>query len=181
MSLIEHIERALGQIERGWVSESLPGIQVVCVREQPTPGVASFSTLGLSDAFLAMPGGRAVRLELLRRCANSSWVRISSGRSCTWRRFSFAVGTPFSAETSFTCMVRFRLLRQPRRSMQPALSFPGRAIVVQRVDATHCVCVASAVVATECSFVRENGWEAFENALEVSGLDVFDLARDPVR
>src|SRR6185295_5135584 len=65
MNAAEHLERHLGPMERGWSSNSLPGVQVCLFRNQPSPGVITLTTLGLSSTVLAMSGDRNVRQELL--------------------------------------------------------------------------------------------------------------------
>ena len=65
MNSAQHLEHYLGRMERGWSSESLPGIQVCLFQDQPSPGVLTLTTLGLSNTVLSMNKVRRVRQELV--------------------------------------------------------------------------------------------------------------------
>lgn len=70
-SVIEHLEHYLGNISRGWSDRSLPSIQVVNFKDQPMDGIVTYSTLGLSEMELALPGERKIRQELVMSAHSS--------------------------------------------------------------------------------------------------------------
>lgn len=66
MTLISHLESTLGKIDQGWsFSDGTGSVQVVRFLDKPFDGVATYTTLGLSDHILSMPQGREVRQEFL--------------------------------------------------------------------------------------------------------------------
>src|SRR5262245_63025915 len=63
--VVAHLERHLGPIRRGWKGEDSSPIQVIPFGSQPSRGVTTYATLGLSNVPLVMPRGRQVRQELI--------------------------------------------------------------------------------------------------------------------
>ena len=66
MGISRHLESYLGPITMGWQPSGEPvGVQICLFRDQPIPGVLTYSTLGLSRHVLTLPGGRSVRQEFV--------------------------------------------------------------------------------------------------------------------
>lgn len=65
MNIAEHLERYLGRIDRGWSSDSLPGVQVCLFPDCPEQGLITLATLGLSNKVLGLGVGREVRQEII--------------------------------------------------------------------------------------------------------------------
>jgi hypothetical protein len=63
MSLTDHLESFLGEIDEAWKSDE--GIRVLRFRDQPVERMSTYVTLGLSDHVLPMSGERTVRQELV--------------------------------------------------------------------------------------------------------------------
>lgn len=69
MTIIDHLEKALGPIQQGWgeaetMSDSSK-IMVVRFANMPFKNTSTFATIGLGDAVLYLPDGRALRQELM--------------------------------------------------------------------------------------------------------------------
>src|SRR5215468_929280 len=66
MSIIEHIEETLRQIEEGWkLVAPQSGIKVVAFPRQPFDQTTTYVTIGLSDHLLTLGSAREVRQELI--------------------------------------------------------------------------------------------------------------------
>lgn len=77
--LVGHLESHLGAIDGAW-SETADGellaAKVLRFAGTPDRGLATFSTLGLSDRSLVMPSGRPVRQELVMCCEQRDEERV---------------------------------------------------------------------------------------------------------
>lgn len=177
-----HLERYLGHMDRGWQPVGEPvGVQVCLFAEQPIPGVVSYSTLGLSRHVLSMPGGRAVRQELL-----------------------FATHQRFEDENSSKLLfhVADAIIRAHRAVLRGEIIHLGYPIC--RGSRCHDLYVSLPVVFPEGfdtfsgtdpptvfawlfpitegekTMICTEGWSRFEDELERRDPDLFDLMRESI-
>lgn len=179
MSIIDHIEAFLGPINEGWkLSESSSGIKVIGFREQPFKGVVTYVTLGLSEHALPMPDNRNVRQELVF----SADERFDKG----------AIASFLATLAEFVLSKSQALLRgdvigpsAPIISGVP-LNAVYAAIPVVYDDgfATYKGTTPPTVLVwiiplheEEAEFVKRTGWSKFEEILEITEPDLWDLNR----
>lgn len=179
MTLITHIEKHLGKIDKGWVlkDEPLP-IQVVRFRNKPFEGITTYVTLGLSDNLLNLKEEKDVLQELV-----------------------FSAYDKYPSEQIASFMVTFAeyllskkrgLLRGdvvgPSSPLIPNVSVNGvyASIPVFFDDDFHIyeggqlstvLVWLLPLLDDECSFVKQNGWNSFEDMLESKDPDLLDLDR----
>jgi hypothetical protein len=176
----EHLERHLGPMEGGWSSASCPGVQICLFRNQPSAGVLTFATLGLSNTTLAMSQDRTVRQELL-----------------------LAVRDDRLAEEVAKLLfhVADLLIRRKGALLRGEVIHIGDSIGGGRADALYAaipVAFPQDLATLECSspptvvvwlvplqpaevaFVESCGWSEFEHRLEAADPDLFDLSRSSV-
>lgn len=51
MNAVEHLKQHLGEMERGWSTRSIPGVQVCLFRDQPIVGVMTIATLASATMY----------------------------------------------------------------------------------------------------------------------------------
>lgn len=177
--IVQHLEAHFGKIARGWGDAG--GIQVAQFPDQPQKGIVTYSTLGLSSIPLPMNQGRTVRQELI-----------------------FSVESSFDARSVASFLVTFaEYVRAQNRALL-------RGDVVGPSDPLIPGVRASAVYASlpvffdddvatyhgsspptvlvwliplppeDAEFVKAQGWESFEDKLEVASVDFWNLNRAPL-
>ncbi|MBC8733041.1 suppressor of fused domain protein [Paraburkholderia sp. UCT2] len=180
MTIIEHLETNLGLIAEGWKDDSATGdvLQVVRFADQPCKGASTFSTIGLSE----------------------SKVLLSKGKYCR-QEFIFAAWDSYPAAHVASFLLTFATyVRDQKRPLLrgdvvgPSVPLiPGVAadsiyatspvifpepLVCYDGDAIPTVIVwLVPLIEAECLFVKEHGWNRFEDALENANPDLFDLSR----
>ncbi len=182
MNLADHMERFLGRIETGWNEASdgpLP-YKLVCFNYK---GYRVLSTLGLSDHLLSSDvASKRWRQELI------FVVNESTGRAdevltilsnvasvCLSRHAGLARGQLVGPYDINLHGKVFPYLYSTSASFlpdefSPVLTERGRVGFVWLVPITR----------SEADFVRMNGWELFEDLLEMSEADLGDPERQPV-
>lgn len=170
--LIAHLERHLGRLERGW-GESADGRQLpvqVVQFANPTGGVPlSYATLGLSEHVLRMPSGE-VRHELLCCGPSDGSLNpaplmvtvaedlIASGRSLVKGQVLGPSG-PLLEGTELEALY-----------CAAPVYFPDEFAVMRDVRPPVVIVWLVPISRSEAAFVRDRGWDAFEDLL---------LERDP--
>ena len=174
--LVDHLERHLRAIGRGWRGDV--GLQVVEFPDAPEPGLLSFATLGLSAHLLTGTSGRDHRMELvttLHSCpsAREAGVRLLDVAEemvrChrpLLRGEVFGPCGPLVAGASveaFYSTIPMHLVDEffEFTGTTPPTVFPW-LIPVTRAEA---------------DLVKGEGWSAFEDLLEATDPDLFDLFR----
>jgi hypothetical protein len=181
MNAAQHLEKYLGLIQRGWSSNSLPGIQVCLFTQQPGPGLQTLTTLGLSNAVLSMSDDRRVRQELVFAVdaarSPDDYAKLllhvadevrSSGRALLRGdvvplESSIAVNSAAAALYASSPTAYPDTFSTLEESAPPTVFvwlfplFPGEVI-----------------------FVRRWGWDAFESRLEAKNPDLFDVRRSTI-
>lgn len=181
MNAAEHLEQSLGKMERGWSSVSTPGIRVCLFRNQPTSGVDTLTTLGLSNTILAMNEGRSVRQELMMTVpvdrAKENFARkllhiaerlVNSGRALLRGDVVDLGGTIASDSSAEALYAAIPVVFPEALATLPDTSPP--TVFVWLIP----------LLPTEAAFVKSSGWSDFEDRLEASEPDLFDLRRDAV-
>lgn len=182
VTIIHHLERHLGEIARGWSDRhGESALQVACFENRPAASVATYATLGLSDHVLRMHAGREVRQEFLF----AAYDRFSADEIASFL-FAFAE----SLLPAHRALLRGDVLG-PRGPLIPGATaqavyaaIPG---VFDDALATYEETMPPTVIAwlvpilpAEAAYVRDAGWEQFEDLLERSDVDLFDLQRASV-
>lgn len=175
-SLIQHLEHHLGQIVEGWKSEGT--IQVVRFQDQPTRGVTTYSTVGLSDAALPMPRGRSVRQELIASVYSSYDRRAVASFLMSFAEYVIDQGR---------ALLRGDVIG-PGDPLVPGVRatavyasipvFLGEGFSTYQGTSPPTVLVWLLPLPSEdAHFVTANGWEPFEDRLEATAVDFWSLDR----
>jgi hypothetical protein len=181
MNTAEHLEQHLGPMERGWSSASLPGVQVCLFRDQPSPGVITLATIGLSNTVLAMSAERKVRQELLlavrddlpaeelaKLLIDVAELLIKRGRALL-RGDIVRLGDRVAADSAADALYA-----------SIPVAFPdGLATLMDSTPATVVVWLIP-LQPPEAAFVESSGWSDFEERLEAANPDLFDPERESV-
>jgi hypothetical protein len=183
MTIIDHLETNLGLIAEGWKDDSAVGdvLQVVRFADQPFKGASTFSTIGLSESKVLLPKGKYCRQEFI---------------FAAWDSYPAAHVASFLL--TFATYVRDQqrpLLRGdvvgPSVPLIPGVAansiyatspviFP-ETLVRYDGDAIPTVIVwLVPLMEAECLFVKEQGWNRFEDALENANPDLLDLSRSSI-
>jgi hypothetical protein len=180
--LIDHVESTVGRIEFGWRHEgSASGITVVRARDQPYEGASTYVTLGVSRHVLKMSTGRDVRQEFIV----AADARFESTHVASFLQ-TFA---EFVTE-GHQALLRGQVIG-PSEPVIPSIRLNAiyTAIPVlhdkrlRTFDGTEPPTVFAWIVPIheeEADYVRQQGWEAFEERLEAADIDLCDLGRDSV-
>lgn len=180
--VIDHVEHYLGRIDYGWKdSNSLSGITIARFREQPVEGLNTFTTLGLSDHILLMPNNREVRQELvfsaLSNVLSEDIVRhlLNLVESILLNHEALLRGQVIgpTVSTISTSHMKWMYVSMPILFDEKFETF--RDSVPSTVFAW-----IFPIFESEANYIREHGWEAFEDILETKDPDLWDLNRHSV-
>lgn len=182
MNIIEHAEKFLGNISRGWSSKpSSDGLQVVCFENAPFEAVDTFMTAGLSHHDLRISDNKTVRQELILPVA-------STGLSEMLVSLLLFIGELILR--NHVALLRGQVIRLPRDAAE-RLGFDALycAIPVFLDDdfATFNGSQPPTVIAwvipiykSEADYVDAYGWSKFEDMLEEKDPDLFSLERESI-
>lgn len=178
MSIIEHMEKHLGTIAEGYEADSEGAVSVLRFENIPEKEVVTYTTLGLSEHVLKVSEFKSVRQELIF----SAYREYSSDDIV-----SFLIS--FS---DYICIKHDALLRGevigPSSSIVKGTnmnSIYASIPVLYRNDLRTYYGSDPATVFVwlipltdqESMYVKDRGWEDFEDALENSEVDLWDLNR----
>ena len=182
MSFIEHAEKYLGAVDRGWKeSASDQGIRIASFRDKPAESITTYLSLGMSKEIMPLSESKSVRQEL-----------VFSG-------YSLAISDLI---VSFLMSLCEAILARGRAVFRGEV-IPLSKELASRIgfDAVYCAIPVffddgfrtysgsspnTVMVWTipihhsEASYIEVNGWEAFEELLEQSDPDLCCLSRQPV-
>jgi hypothetical protein len=182
MNIIEHIEKSLGKISRGWMDNGTAnGLQVVSFQHSPFEHVDAFMTIGLSQHELNISERKKVRQELIWPVSDANLSDLIV--SCLFFICELII-------KNHSPLLRGQVIRLPKE-------------VVDRLgfDAIYCaipvflddefatfngsqpptvIVWLMPIYKSEANFVDENGWDKFEDILEEKGADLFSLRRAPL-
>jgi Suppressor of fused protein (SUFU) len=175
----EHIEKYLGNIEYGWsLANEAAGFQIVKVSNQPAPAVTTYSTLGMSRTKLIMPKNRVVRQELIF----SAFEGYNSPKIA-----SFLLNFGDSVLRSGRALLRGDVLGPYSSLTQGAhvnfiyctvpVMFDSRLATMVDSDPATVFVWLMPITDREAQFVKSNGWSKFEDILETSSPNFWDLDR----
>ncbi|GAB7126931.1 suppressor of fused domain protein [Silvimonas sp. JCM 19000] len=178
-SVAEHIEGHLGPISSGWSDgASSHGIQVVCFKEQPIPGITTYVTLGLSENELDLPKGRKIRQELVVS-ANDSFAGgdvaaflLSLAEHIKIRGRAVLRGEvigPWRPLIS-NATVNAVYVTNPTPFDTGFAEFSGAELPV-------IFALLVPITTEEAGLVSDHGWSWFEDVLESQDPDVWNLIR----
>lgn len=182
MDIVGHIETFLGEISQGWKDWNASNdIQVVCFRDKPRQSVDTFSTLGMSNHILNLPGERKVRQEL---------VLPVSGATSSSTIVSYLL---FVSDVAINChraLLRGQVIRLPKEAME-TLGFEAVYCAMPvfladnfaTFDGTNPPTVIVWVLPihrTEADYIDRYSWDRFEHVLEGHDPDLFSLQRKPI-
>jgi hypothetical protein len=153
---------------------------VVRFPDRPEPGVVTYSTLGLSKQALAMPGGREVRQELVfaahdRYPADAiasfllSFAEYIRSRRALLRGDVVGPADPIIPGAPMTAVYASLPVVWPDGFATDRASTPPTVLVW-----------LIPLRSEEAAQVKTGGWNAFEDRLEASDPDLFDLDRPAV-
>lgn len=178
MNVAEHLEHNLGQITRGWLSDSTRGVQVCLFANEPNVGVNTLSTLGLSDTILSMPNGRKVRQELLIAVQGSKTPdelaklllhvadHLQSEKQALLRGDVFPLGSKIDEDSDADSLY----------ASIPAV-FPDELATLNDTSPATVFVWLIPLQQAEVEYLETVGWSDFEDRLEAAEPDLFDLRR----
>jgi hypothetical protein len=181
MSLISHIERTLGQLDKGWSLDGCSGsFQVARFRNRPFDGVSTYATLGLSRHTLPMSKEREVRQEFV---------------FSTYEKFSPDKIASFMLSFGEYVLERHQALLRgdvvgPVEPIIPSVAanavYASVPVIFDQSFSTYEGTLPSTImvwlvplVGNEANFIKSNGWGRFEDILEREDPDLWDLNRLP--
>lgn len=182
MNIIDHVEHYLGQMDHGWKPTGSPeGVSVSRFCDQPVEGMSTFVTFGLSSHRLSMSDKREVRQELISTNIKS----VSSDGPV-----SFLLNVADSILFNHEALLRGQVI-EPGRSI--FTDSPMNAVYVsipvlfdeglytfKETSPPTVLAWLIPIYANEAKYIKEHGWDNFEDILERKDPDLWDLERPPV-
>ena len=181
MDLITHLESHLGQISKGWdLKIGNKDIQVVKCDNHPKFGVSTFSTLGLSSYDLNMPDERTIKQEFFV----SSYDKYNDEKLASFL-LTFASGILSSGRAILRgeCIGSGSLVIEDSTLNGVYCSnpvFQNDSFSVFKGEHNVVMVWLIPVHSQEVKFIRQNGWNKFEDGLENEYCDFWDLGRQPM-
>lgn len=183
MTIIEHAEKFLGKISRGWRDQqSLDGLQVVCFENSPYDEVNTFLTIGLSNHELRISDVKNVRQELILPVSGSH--------------------IPENIVSLMLFMSEYILGNRNALLRGQVIELPLDVAKKIGFDALYCAIpifldddfatfneMKSSIVmvwlipiyCSESEYIATNGWNRFEDLLEQKNPDLFSLKREHIK
>ncbi|MBX3184234.1 MAG: suppressor of fused domain protein [Polyangiaceae bacterium] len=177
--ITQHLERHLGEIARGWKGSRHIGVAEF--PNQPQPGVMTYTTLGLSVNPLPMARERTVRQELVVSAYQSfdpdnvaSFLVTFAEYICAQSRALLRGDVVGPADP---------LIPGVRASAVYAsipVFFDDDFSVYQDSSPPTVLVWLIPLPREDAEFVKTQGWEPFEDMLESTAVDFWDLNRPPL-
>lgn len=177
VSFIDHIEEHLGLIQGG--ARLREGVQAAWFADRPTPGSTTVMTLGLSNHVFGQAKGPSVRLELVVACHESTIESfnpasiladicdvIFPAHSAPPRGNVFGPGGRFFPASEMEALYCSLPSCFPE-GLQDFDRFPEPFLPIWLIPITR----------REARFVRERGWQAFEDLIDEADPDLLNLMR----
>lgn len=182
MSIIQHLETHLGEIDKGWNdTNSEHTIKVVKFENQPFENVITYSTLGLSNFVLPMIEDRTSRQEFVfsaYKQFNNEYIasflltfaeHILSKNKALLRGEVIGPNAPIIWGTLLNSVY----------SAIPIVFENSFAVYDGTIPPTVFVWIIP-LHEEEANYVRANGWVKFENLLETVDPDIWNLNRNSI-
>ncbi|MBO0745953.1 MAG: suppressor of fused domain protein [Candidatus Dormibacteraeota bacterium] len=181
MSLVDHLERYLGEIEGGWSVDKdghdMP-FQVVRFPRGSGSGTVSFATLGLSRYPQPSYSGKEIRQELLMivpdrlRDGPVPGLLQQIGMEVLAAARPLLRGEVIGPRGSLVA-------GSPMEAVYAAIPvyFPDDFAVYEGDDEPIVIAWLVPISAREASYVKQYGWEAFEQHLAETDPDLTDVFR----
>ena len=182
MTLIDHFEQFLGPIQDGW-SKTASGValpfQVVRFARGPTQDTVTFATLGLSRSTLHPPSsGKVIRQEL---------VMLVPERERDAPIPGLLQEVAEDIRNSGHAALRGDVIG-PRGPISPGATtealyvslpiyFPAEFAMYRDNGVENVIAWLIPITSAESKFVRDAGWEAFEERLDQGNVDLTDMKR----
>lgn len=182
-NIIHHIERYLGQMERGWSTpaQSKHSFSVAQFKDQPVVGLHTYATIGLSHHQLKLSEHKKVRQELLISISsqvNETHIAeillklgdlILSKHSGILRGEVLGPGKPLFDNSDLnalyaTCPVYFP------DAFSTYKESSRETVFVWLIPIYQC----------EANYITDYGWDKFEDLLEQKDPDLWDINRQHI-
>lgn len=180
-NIIDHIESYLGTIDYGWKGNGPESdITIARFRNQPTEGMSTYTTLGLSHHVLGMSQGqgREARQEFIF----SAFDSVSSDEIV-----SFMLSFSGFVLTKHEALLRGQVIGPAAPIFSSSSMNSIYASIPVMFDDTFAACHTSTpstilvwlipIFEAEANYINEQGWESFEDILERDDPDLWDLNR----
>lgn len=182
MSLIQHFEYYLGPIDKGWKERNCDeSLQILSFLDCPEESVSTYLSLGMSDNVLKINESKSVRQELV---------------------FSAYTHTSSSLVVSFLMSMCEAILQRGRAVLRGEV-IPLSFELAKKIGFEYAYCAIPVffednfdsydktspptvmvwllpIYKSEAEFIKEKGWETFEDLLEEKDPDLCSLGREPV-
>jgi hypothetical protein len=182
MTIIEHVEKYLGQIDQGWKdNDSDDALQVVSFKDTPGETVSTYLSLGLSKLPMTLSEDKEVRQELVFSVYSmviSSMVvsfMLSLCEAIIGRGKAILRGEviPLSKE------VAKRIGFDAVYCTNPVF-FDGEFCDYDESSPPTVIVWMLPIYQSEVDYISAHGWESFEDLLEEKDPDLCSLERNPV-
>jgi hypothetical protein len=180
VTLIEHLEANLGLIAEGWKNDSAVAdvLQVVRFADQPFKGASTFSTIGLRESKVLPPKNTYCRQEFIFAAWDSYAAAHVASFLLTFAEYVRGQQRPLlrGDVVGPSVPVIPGVAANSVYATSPVI-FP-EALAQYDDGASQTVIVwLVPLMGAECLFVKEHGWDRFEDALENANPDLLDLSR----
>lgn len=182
MSLIQHVENHLGPIDKGWkdnyTDESL---QIVSFLDCPGETVTTFLSLGMSDHVLEMKNSRKVRQELVFSTYTLSISNLVASFLMSLCEAILGRGKavlrgeviPLSPELATKIGFEYAYCTIP-------VFFDDDFCSYDETSPSTVMVWVVLIHKSEAEYIKENGWESFEDLLEKKDPDLCSLERESI-
>lgn len=179
IDLVQHLEAQLGPIVDGFGDQA--ALNVVRFADRPQAGVTTYCTLGLGQHLLRLPSGKQVRQELLLSVHDSyDPVAVASALLTLAERLiqdhrALARGEVMGPSAPLIAGVRARAVY----ASLPVV-FDDALMTFHGTNPPTVLVWLIPMPPEEAEYVRDHGWEPFEEALESAEAELWDLNRNPI-
>ncbi len=182
MTLITHIEKHLGNIDKGWkLPDSSLSIQIVRFKNQPVEGATTYMTLGLSDYTLNLNEDKHIHQELIFSAYSTYPSEHIASFMTTFAEYMISNkkgllrGDVVGPSTSLIPNV-------PVNSIYASIPiyFNDDFYIYKEHEFPTILVWLVPLLEDECKFTNQQGWSEFEDILELTNPDLLNLNRPSI-
>ena len=182
MTIIEHVEKYLGQIDQGWKDDaSVDDLQVVSFKDAPGETVSTYLSLGLSNRPMDLSEAKKVRQELVfsvYSMAISSMVvsfMLSLCEAIIGRGKAVLRGEVIPLSKEISKRIGFDAVY-----CTIPVFFDDEFCTYDESSPSTVMVWMLPIYQSEADYIAAHGWEGFEDLLEEKDPDLCSLERSPV-
>lgn len=182
MTIVDHAEKYLGEIDQGWKDDGCEeGLQIISFRDCPAKSATTYMSLGLSEHVFKLSESKRVRHELVFSAYSTALPALivsfllSLCESIISRHKAVLRGEVIPLSNEIAKKIGFDAVY-----CSIPVFFHDKFSAYDESFPSTVVILMLPIYKSERDFIAVHGWDEFEDLLEEKDPDLCALDRDPV-